>query len=385
MMFRKFHLPVAGLLFLLIPRAAVGAPATEIEALGSATIAGGDAEKAKQAAYADAFRQAVSQTLAAILLPEAREQHAEVIRKRILRQARTFVTKFAVLEEGEDAGAYHVHIRATVDVAALEAELRRLKILTSGAEPVPTPTPAPVRPTVGVLIVAPEEVAAPVRAALADGLAHELAVRGFQVAKLEGAFTPVDDDDAIRRARAAGAAAVVVASAEVRDGGRIRATRSVGAELDMAVRVVDDTTAAGPTRLHEARVAAGGFGADPGAAGAAAAQAGAGRAGRAFGPALAARWPDAPAGPGGTLIVVRGVTRWQELAALVKALAATPGVERVVARALASREVTLVAVGVATTGALVDAAARTGAAARQSGTGPVEVTLAPPRGVVEQP
>src|SRR5687767_13028407 len=81
---------------------------TVVEAFGTATVGAADPAAARTRALDDAFRQAVDQAVVSLVDPAVREKNAELIKKRILRRSRSYVTKFKVRTEGEDDGAYHV-------------------------------------------------------------------------------------------------------------------------------------------------------------------------------------------------------------------------------------------------------------------------------------
>jgi hypothetical protein len=371
-----------------------------VQARGSATVTGGDTAGARARALDDALRQAVDQAVAATVESGARAAGADVIKKRILRQAREYVPQFKVAQEGVDANVYAVQIEATVDDGKLVKALHGLGV---GAPPPPGPAaepaepPATPRPSLALLVVATDGATtwATFGRAGGDGgpvaaaLARELGARGFKVARTaglevpvagaEGGGLPLDARQAAAVARAAGAGGAVVAAGRLSDGGRIRGTRDVGAELALDLEI-DDVAA---TRVGTAKVEAAGFGADPSAAQAAAARSGAVRAGRALGARLDGHWPEEMArGGGGVRVHVRGVGRGTDAEAVGRALAGVPGVQSVAPSAYARREVTLLVRGGAAARALADAAGQVAfpdlqVAARAAG-GEVTVDLSAP-------
>jgi hypothetical protein len=372
-------------------------------ARGSATITGGDSAAARTRALDDAVRQAVDQTIAASLDPKARDAAAaEAIKKRVLRRARAYVPQLRVTSEGADEGVYAVEIEATVNDQQLAADLRALGV----GVPPPVGTPVPdeptgppprARPPLALLAVtrAGEQTWATFGRSGADGgpvaaaLGRELGARGFKVARTAGlevpvapggeggAGAPLDVGQAQALARAAGAGGALVAAAELRDGGRIRGTRQVGAECRLTVRA-DDVNGG---RLAEASADGAGFGLDAAAATAAAARDAAVRVGRELGRRLDARWPEETAAPAGrgVLVRLRGVLRWADVDALARALGAVPGVRQVLVSRYARREVALLVTGGASPRALADAAGQVALAdqhiAARAGAGEVSVEL----------
>ena len=348
-----------------------------IEALGQVQTGGDDAEKTRQRALDDAFRQAVDQVIGTMVTPEARTAQSDTIKKRVLRRSKAYVVSHRVLDEGADGAFYQVHVEASIADATLRKDLRALGIPLMG-EPIAPPVsnggpPAPPgRPKLAILVVGGVE-ATP----LVERLTRELGTRGWEVAIAERAEVPRDDGAAFQFGAAKGARVTVVASAELRDGGAIRGTRLRGVEADLLVRIVDGTGAA-PARLVEQRLGAAGVGAGAELAQSAAIGSAAERVGEWLGPLLADKWPVAPRAASGLLVWVRHVERWQEPAAVAAAVARLPGVERVTVAGTARGEVRFVVVG------RVDANAVANSVPGGLGTtsivakGAVQVDLAPP-------
>jgi hypothetical protein len=351
-----------------------------VQARGSAPVTGGDAAGARARALDDALRQAVDQAVAATVEPAARAAGADAIKKRILRRARAYVPQFKVAEEGVTDNVYAVQIEATVADGQLASDLRALGVGAPAppagpgpAAPAPEPQQPPpaARPALALLVVTGAgartwssfgkagDDGGPVAAALA----RELGARGFKVARTAGlevpvtleaaARPPLDARQAAALTRAAGAGGALVGTARFQDGGRIRGTRDVGAELDLDLELDD----VGTGRVGSANVQAAGYGVDAAAAEVAAARAAAIRAGRALAPRLEAHWPEEGSGSAhGVLVRVRGAGRSADVDAIARALAGVPGVQAVAPARFARREVTLLVRGGAAARALAEAA-----------------------------
>ena len=106
--------------------------------IGQAPVVGGNAAGARERALDDAIKQAVNQTLAAILDPQARAAQAKAL-KAIEAKARSFVPRYRTLEEGEANGVYTIRLEAGVDETALR---RRIERGTSPGLPAVTPAKA---------------------------------------------------------------------------------------------------------------------------------------------------------------------------------------------------------------------------------------------------
>jgi hypothetical protein len=374
------------------------AAADPVESYGTATIEQDDTAAARQRALDDAFRQAIDQTVGSILPAAQRASGADLIKKQILRKAKSYVLKFQVVDEGEDAGYYKVHVNAEVAVPALTADLQKLGLGNApvatpvGTEP-PPPPPEP-RPQL-VLLSLSSDGATTFGPSPGDGgpvavaIRKAIEARGFAFVPAQpgdvpvqagaqpqpAASVPLTTDQAATLARQVGAAGAVVVGIAARDGGKIRGTHQVGAELSIALEVVDagDQT----QRLLATSDQAGGYGADLPAATDMAVTTSAARIARVAGDRLEQRWP-APlaSGPAGVLVHVQGVLRWPDVADLVKRLATAPGVRGVLPSSFARGQVTL-AVQSSLPPASV-ASALAGDTVQVTGPRDVTVDLAPP-------
>jgi hypothetical protein len=122
---------VANLLRLLPVLALAGSafaePAATLTARGSGT--GADKAAAEQAALADALLQAAS----AIVDEAAFKKHQSTIAEKVVPKATAAVTKHEVIRTEALGGKTVVHVRATVDRAALVAKLTDAKVPVAGA------------------------------------------------------------------------------------------------------------------------------------------------------------------------------------------------------------------------------------------------------------
>jgi hypothetical protein len=356
-----------------------------VEAHGEAR---GTGSAGRDKALDDAFRKAVDSQAAAILGADY-QKNAELVRKRIHRQARAYVTQFKVRSEEEAEGMYRVHVDADLAVPRLTADVKAL------TGPPPTPVvPPPVtsgapqpRPTIALLAVTTDgqtvwstfgqnsSIDGPVAAALE----RELAAQGFQVVRAPatsipavispegGSALPLDDGQAADIARQVGAGGAVIAAIEVKPTGRVRGTRSVlGAEVSMRLVIVD---AMATSRVAEDKSHQAGYGDNVEGAVAMAAREASVRAGRSLGRRMQQHWPAPRAAPDGTVVNVRGVASWNDVLPLIKALAATPGVKGVRPLRFKRREVTLLVAGAAPVTALGSAIAAAGTVRQVSTSG----------------
>ena len=374
---------------------------------GAAPITGSDPQVARTRALDEAFRRATS--LLAQSLGDSQKIAAKdaLFQKEILRRARTYVVRFKVKSEGTEGMDYRVKIEALLSEQKLGADLELHGFARAQAPPPPPPppdrpppTPSGGRPPLTLVLVTSDGdrtfatfgrgeggpgPAAGVLQKLVEGLGFSVKLPAgvdLPVAIGEGGNAPIDDAQATAAARAVGAGGTLHGVVRIKDGGAIRGTPLVGAEVELALAALD---VAGGTRLWEGRISAAGFGPDLAAASAAALHQAEVQLARQLGPRLAVHWPPVRKGPaGGVEVLFRGVNRWPALEAAARALAAVPGVKQVTARRFAPTEVTLLCEGGAAPRALADAlGALTAAGTRfvpQSAGGAVTVDLvdAPP-------
>jgi hypothetical protein len=351
----------------------------KIEALGQVQASGDDAERTRQRALDDAFRQAVDQVIGTLVTPETRAAQADTLKKRVLRRTKAYVVSHRVLDEGVEGGMYQVHVEAMVSDTLLRKDLRALAIpLIGDGAPAPggggdVAVPiAPGRPKLAILVVGAAEVTP-----LVERLTRELGTRGWEVAIAERAEVPKDDGAALSFGGQKGARVAVVASVELKDGGAVRGTLLAGAEADVLLRVVDGTGAQ-PARITEQRLTGAGVGPSAAAAQLSAFATASTRVGDLVGPLLADRWPEAPRAAAGMLVWVRRVERWQEPAAVAAAVARLPGVDRVTVTGAARGEVRFVVVGRVSPRSVAGAVPSSLGAASVIASGAVQVDLSPP-------
>jgi hypothetical protein len=331
-----------------------------VESLGSAIVTGGDAQQARKKALDDALRKAVSQSLEVMVDPAVLAAQAELFQKRIFRQGQRYVTTFRVRDEGEVEGVYHVHLDSTMDLAALRRDVAAIEPLSSSPRAVTRPVTRPKLVLLAVFQGGPQDDQAP-RATFgqdghagttADALRDALSAIGFEILYAEGlpvsvvtagalpeGGLPLTDAQALALAQQVGAGGAIVARVATRGQESLRATSWVGAERELALRVLDAASPSSPVAsLSLADVA---VGPDAASAGHAATQAVIRRAAFDLAPLLAARWPKASPQRGSLAVHVRAVTRWLDVETLIRSLAASPGVGEVVVRQAARHEIAL--------------------------------------------
>ena len=298
------------------------------EALGQAPIVAGDRVRARERALDEALRQAVEQATATVLEPAELVARASYLKLQIYPRAKTYVTTYRVLDEGEQPpGTFQVHLSAAVATARLARDL-------SAGGAVATPSSRKLRAVVCATVQG-DGADAP---AAAEKALRELVV-ARNVEPMPGP-QPCDPSSAAGVVRSGNARAALTAEVQVTPGGDIRGTTFVGAGARATVKLVEPdgrVSAAGDAER-------GGYAPSPADAATMAARAAVVEAARTIDPALAQRWSSGgDAGPaGGVAVRVRGVERWAEYQALTRALASLPGVAAVEPRRFVRGEIDLV-------------------------------------------
>jgi hypothetical protein len=332
-----------------------------VEATGQAPILNGDRVRARDRALDESFRQAIDQAIAALPeqpLPRAPGGRAALLQLRIYPKARSYITTYRVLDEGEAGpGSFRIRIAAQVERERLQRDL-------GGTETAAAPTGGA---RIGVCLAeraaatAPGHRGSPTSAAagLIDRVAGALAAAGVDAVALPSGCSPDDGDDLAIESRAShaahtgGLAGAVAGAIQIAPGGGIRGTSLVVARATVRLRMVD----AGGHPVAAALAEHEGWGADRAAAALAAAGAALDEATEQLASAAAQRWP---AGGGGIPVHVEGAQGWADVGALVQALAVLPGVGPVELRRFSVGGVELLARGRADAASLVAGLARAG-------------------------
>ena len=314
-----------------------GAPAVAREALGTAPVVSGDEATARRRAVDEALRQLVDQSVAELVPAAERTRADAVIQAKIIRRARAYVTRHVVLEERvEPTGTVSVRIDGEIAKETLVRDLGALGVQVPGAS-VPTVAPT-ARPR--VLIGIPGAAGAAIGEALAGvGL------------DATASATPLEDDGrGVEAARAARATAAIVGTARESAPEAIRGTGLMSVSVELEARAID----AGPGAVvGTARVQDSGWGTTP----AAAADRAARRAGAKAGPVLVKGLRPAQASAE-LEIVIAGVSRWSDVADVVRVASALPEVAAVVPARAGVHAVTLAVRGKIGAGALAQAIGR---------------------------
>ncbi len=91
------------------------AQAPSFEAMGRAPITAGDKVRARQRALDEAMQRAVESAVSALLGADTLTRRAADMRLKILPKAKSYVTSYRVLEEGEsEPGIFDVHVAAEI-------------------------------------------------------------------------------------------------------------------------------------------------------------------------------------------------------------------------------------------------------------------------------
>jgi hypothetical protein len=194
---------------------------------------------------------------------------------------------------------------------------------------------------------------------VAEAVRAELVARGFDVvsaigqpvpvSRAPGEGLPLDDAAAATLSAAVGAGGAVVMGVRVARDGAIRGTSLLGAVSEVAVRVIDASSAdsngegaaaeVAMTRLSEA-----GAGPEAGAAAEAAARAGGVAAIAAIADRAADYWPAPVRADGAVTVQIEGYRTWLTVEAILRTLSGTRGVTQVWPQALGRRRVVLAVV-----------------------------------------
>jgi hypothetical protein len=317
-------------ILLLAAPALVAAQEPMFEALGQAPIVAGDRVRARDRALDEALRQAVEQATATVLEPSELVARASDLKLRIYPKAKTYITTYRILDEGEQPpGTFQVHLSASVMTARLARDLSTSTTSTGAVGPSARKSRAVVCAN-----VQGDGVDAPVAA--------EKALREIVVARNVEPMPgpqPCDPPSVASVLKSGTAQAALTADVQVTPGGEIRGTTFVGAGARATVKLVEPDGRVSATGDAER----GGYAPSAGDAATAAARAAVVEAARTIDPALAQRWAGGDAGPsGGVTVRVRGVERWAEYQALTRALASLPGVAGVEPRRFVRGEIDLV-------------------------------------------
>jgi hypothetical protein len=352
----RLSLAVVGLLVV----AAVEARAEEptFEALGQAPVVGGDRVRAKERALDDGLRQAVEQAAAALLGPSELAARASELKLRIYPRARSYVTTWRVLEEGEQGGLFQLRLSAQVATTKLGRDLAALSPTTSPAAPKlrgvvcaqvtvaqpKDPLPLGSGSAEGVAALPPTGERGAVggspisRAAVERALGEILTARGVEL--IPAPATCGEREAAETVARAAGQGALV-ATVEVTPAGAIRGTDKVAAQAKAKVTLVsthgNDSRAAAQGEAERAAWDTRTQTAVERAAREAAVEAAADVA-----TSIAANWQKAQGAAAGAIPVrVAGLARFSDYQAVVRTLTSMPGVRSVEPRRFGAGEAEL--------------------------------------------
>jgi hypothetical protein len=287
------------------------------EALGQAPVVAGDRVRARERALDEAMKQAVEQAVATVLDPDQLVARNSDLRLRIYPKARSYVTNYRVLDEGDptQAGVFQMHISAQVSTGRLQRDL---------ATPAMVGTPLPrlsakLRAVVCVAVQGADGI--PPGAGSKDGERALSALLTARNVELVAPPAVCSDAAAAEAARVGAAQGAVVGSVDVKPAGPIRGTDRVAVHARGRVHVIEP----------DGRVSAEGdaerdaYDASLERAAAAAARDAVSDAARPVQPALATKWA-AAAPTGGVTVRLNGIFRYSDYLAVTRAIAALPGV-----------------------------------------------------------
>jgi len=347
-MMSRLSLALVGVVVCAAP-SVVRAEEPTFEALGQAPVVGGDRVRAKERALEDGLRQAVEQAASALLGPTDLAARASELKLRVYPRARTYVTTWRVLEEGEQAGLFQLRLSAQVsttklgrDLAALSpgastAVQPKLRGVACAAVSIAVPhDPIPLGSGTAEAAQAQARVTdapstatggAPLsRAAVERALGEILTARGVELIPAPAVCGEREAAEAVARGGGQGA---LVATVEVSPAGAIRGTDKVAAQAKAKVTLVS-------THGTDSRASA--QGESERAAWDARTQAAVERAARDatleaaadIATSIAANWQRAQAAAGGAIAVrITGLQRFIDYQAVVRTLTSMPGVRSV--------------------------------------------------------
>ena len=258
-------------ILLLAAPALVAAQEPMFEALGQAPIVAGDRVRARDRALDEALRQAVEQATATVLEPSELVARASDLKLRIYPKAKTYITTYRILDEGEQPpGTFAVHLSAAVATARLARDLSA----STGAN---VPSAKKARAVVCASVQG-DGVDAP--AAAEKALREIVAARNVEA--MPGP-QPCDLPSVASVLKSGTAQAALTADVQVTPGGEIRGTTFVGAGARASVKLIEPDGRVSATGEAER----GGYAPSAGDAGTAAARAAVVEAARTIDTALA--------------------------------------------------------------------------------------------------
>ena len=299
------------------------------EALGQAPIAGGDRVRARDRALDEAFRQAVEQAVATILEPQVIAARASQLKLSVYPKARSYMTTWSIVEEGDQGALFQVRVSAQVAVARLARDVQAPQAVK----------PAPAQKGKAAVCLVERREAAPwTPSSLEKELARAATARGVEAAPLGGRCAPatqgatgaaddLDDRQAGALAKGTGAQGALVGLVTARETGVVRGTALATAHAEARLHLVESDG----RPIGAATVERDDWDATADGALAAASREALDGALRAIGPRISDRWPSGGAA-GGVVAHVAGVEHFAALQALSRTLASTPGVGGVTPR-----------------------------------------------------
>jgi hypothetical protein len=317
------------------------------EALGQAPIVAGDRVRARDRALDEALRQAVEQATSTVLEPSELVSRAADLRLRIYPKAKSYVTNYRILDEGEEtAGTFQVHLSAQVATARLSRDLTpsspgvsrpsaKSRAVACADVKLPPPPSLPEARD-GLARLSTTNAATPVVTAAATQALRDV-LRARNVDAMPGP-DPCDDARAADVAKSGAGQAALVAHVDVTAAGAIRGTDDVAATARADVKLVEPDGRASAAGSAER----GGYAPTLARAAESSARLAVGEAARSIEGALAQRWSGDASPSGGVPVRVTGVARWADYQAVTRALATMPGVAAVEPRRFSRTTIDLV-------------------------------------------
>lgn len=287
------------------------AQAASFEGSGQAPVVGGDRVRARARALDEAFRVAVNAAAASLLEPAVLAQRQSALKLTVEPKARTYVTSYRVLEEGEQGGVFRLRVAAELALDRIERDLGG----RAGGEAAAAGDKAP---RIGSCLVdrtatrgsEAGAVDGPGAGAEAwDSLLRTLGGERLQLVALPAACAATADPRALRDARLDGA---LTGELTARPSGPVRGTSLVSAHAELKLVLVD----AGGRTTATASVTGDGYGAGPAEALRSAARAAFEGALDPMLQSVRARWPR----PAPLTLLVPHLERWVDVGALTRAL-----------------------------------------------------------------
>lgn len=105
-----------------------------VEAVGVASVTGGNSALARDSAIADALRKAVEQAVGTVVSSETMVENYQTLSDNIYTRTQGYIAGYSITGESEAQGFYQVRVRAEVAVGTLKDDLNAMGLLQKKVE-----------------------------------------------------------------------------------------------------------------------------------------------------------------------------------------------------------------------------------------------------------